>query len=245
MIITTCSQGEVCCQYTLAQFGHPSLSSAGVTRGSAALSGRLAFLVVRSCVSVYALALWTSASSPLPPKRSCIACLPPCVRRPAATGPVRRRRVVPATRADYQRGFVESYPASWRVVVILSLPRSPCSARRSDTFLDLGPWTRPDPRQLCKTPCGGKQSPTEEESFRSDGVLFVGGKVVWCGLSPAYWPALHVAASNNSYSCTRVPRPSAAPSRLVILPARHRCGCCMCRREGRAPWSIDCGVPCP
>ena len=86
------------------------------------------------------------------PKRSCIACLPPCVRRPAATGPVRRRRVVPATRADYQRGFVESYPASRRVVVILSLPRSPCSARRSDTFLILGPWTRPDPRQLCKTP---------------------------------------------------------------------------------------------
>ena len=37
------------------------------------------------------------------PRRSRIACLPPCVRRPAATGPVRRRRVVPAARADYQR----------------------------------------------------------------------------------------------------------------------------------------------
>ena len=160
MIITTCSQGEVCCQYTLARFGHPSSSSAGITRDSAALSGGLAFPVVRCCVSVYALALWTSASSPLPPKRSCIACLPPCVRRPAATGPARRRRVVPATRADYQRGFVESYPASRRVVVwLLSLPRSPCPARRSDTLLALGPWTRPDPRQLCKTPCGGNQSP--------------------------------------------------------------------------------------
>ena len=36
------------------------------------------------------------------------------------------------------------------------LPRSPCSARRSDTFLSLGPWTRPDPRQLCKNPFGEK-----------------------------------------------------------------------------------------
>ena len=53
------------------------------------------------------------------------------------------------------------------------LPRSPCSARRSDTFLVLGPWTRPDPRQLCKTPFGGKQSPTREKSFRSDVCAFV------------------------------------------------------------------------
>ena len=65
--------------------------------------------------------------------------------------------------------------------MILSLPRSPCSARRSDTFLSLGPWTRPDPRQLCKTPCGGKQSPIRDKSFRSDGVLLRRwqGSVVW------------------------------------------------------------------
>ena len=52
------------------------------------------------------------------------------------------------------------------------LPRSPCSARRSDTFLVLGPWTRPDPRQLCKTPFGGKQSLTRESSFRSNVCAF-------------------------------------------------------------------------
>ena len=129
-------------------------------------------------MSVYALALWTSASSPLPSIHSqedpaVPAFLP-------AFG--ERRQVVPATITwDYQRGFVESYPTSRRVVVILSLPRSPCSARRSDTFLSLGPWTRPDPRQLCKTPCGGKQSPIRRKSFRSDGVLLRRwqGSVVW------------------------------------------------------------------
>ena len=114
------------------------------------------------------------------PRRPRIAFLRPCVQRPAATGPVRRRRVVPATRADYQRGFVESYPASRRVVVILSLPRSPCSAHRSNTFLSLGPWTRPDPWQLYKTPLR-KMSPTREESFRSNVVLLRRwlGSVVW------------------------------------------------------------------
>ena len=147
------------------------------------------------------------------PKRSCIACLPPCVRRPAATGPVRRRRVVPATMTwDYQRGFVESYPASRRVVVILSLPRSPCSARRSDTFLSLGPWTRPDPRQLCKTPCGGKQSPIRKKSFRSDGVLLRRwqGSVVWA--QPRILASTSRRRIQHFHPCTHVPRPRLRPA---------------------------------
>ena len=147
------------------------------------------------------------------PRRSCSACLPPCVRRPAATGPVRRRRVVPATRADYQRGFVESYPASRRVVVILSLPRSPCSARRSDTFPSLGPWTRPNPRQLCKTPCGGKQSLIKKKSFRSDGVL----SRRWQG--SVMWAQPRILASTSTSPHPTVPTPALAYHFPRLRPA--------------------------
>ena len=169
------------------------------------------------------------------PRRPRIAFLRPCVRRPAAAGPVRRRRVVPAARADYQREVVESYPASGRMVVLLSLPRNPCSARRSVVaLLSLGPWARPDPRQLYKTPLG-KVEPGQGGIPPQRRLCFcVGGKVVWCGRGPAYRPALHVAAFSISHSCARVPRPSAAPGRPVI----HPLGCLALVRGGWAPTSF-------
>ena len=83
------------------------------------------------------------------------------------------------------------------------LPRSPCSARRSDTFLDLGPWTRPDPRQLCKTP------PWEESRARpgrspsaATFVLLCRGEVVWCGRGPR--SGQHFTLPHSTFP-TRVP----------------------------------------
>ena len=84
------------------------------------------------------------------------------------------------------------------------MPRSPCSARRSDTFLSLGPWTRPDPRQLCKTPCGGKQSPIRKKSFRSDGVLLRRwqGSVMWAQ------PCILASTSTSPHPTVPTPAPA-------------------------------------
>ena len=106
------------------------------------------------------------------------------------------------------------------VVWLLSLPRSPCPARRSDTLLALGPWTRPDPRQLCKTPCGGNQSPIRRGPSAATCVLLRR----WLGSVMLTRPRVPVSTSRRRIqrfrSCSRVPSPplGCAPSRPVTHP---------------------------
>ena len=116
------------------------MSSAGITCNSAALSEGLAFPVVRCCMSLYALALWTSALvppsfDPLPSGPALPSFLPACdgqLQQDLSDG---AGWFLPHVRIINVR-VVESYPASRRAVVLLSLPRNPCSARRSlDAFL--------------------------------------------------------------------------------------------------------------
>ena len=91
-------------------------------------------------VSVYALAIWTTtlvppSFAPLQDVPALPAFLPACdgqLQQDLSDG---AGWFLPHVRIINVR-VVESYPASRRVVVLLSLPRNPCSARRSlDAFL--------------------------------------------------------------------------------------------------------------